>query len=495
MIVERTQLIDGLAKAKTARGRSSINVLQGALLDVNGPRAHIKATDMETFLQVSMVPEESVSWVKALVDIDRALLLLKAMKVKLLWIEQTAEGHVMVVDAANVEKGKIHELPRLDHPLEDYVSWPEPKGETKTAFSILPAELIRCHAAVKLAISKDESRPVLAAMAAIVNGNLTFAATDSYRLHLQDVDADPLMDGTMLIPRKAIDLVCKHAKGGTKRILFEQSGNHYIRVCFGDTGDEWFIRGTEGTFPDVSKLMPGTSHDDVVATVDREQLLAVVKQVSVVLENKLNPLVLRIHKGTVQVSDQNGKASDDVDASVTGAFQGEPWGVNSEFLQYTLRSITTERVVIRYKAALRPFLVLGETLDSPRVLMMPIRLAMVATPEQKKPTAKEVTKQAVDKAIANGAEVVTEKRAPAKDDPRPHFFNLADRYLAGLDGDRRKYGAAYVSFMIGDRKTAPKRADVPPRQAFNTRGKLRALAQQAGYEPVRGVADHEDTVR
>jgi hypothetical protein len=387
--------------------------------------------------------------------------------------------------------------------VTDWPKRPEFKGTVEAAFSILPEDLRRAYEAVYRAVSKDDSRPALASLHVAVNGDISFHGCDSYRLHMMEASGQALMDGDMLIPRKAADAVVKHTKGRTAPVLFERAGS-WIKVAFGKGDDEWVLRACESQYPKVEQLVPDVADLAVGATVERMNLLACTKQAEATLKAKTDPVVLAIDHGKVEFP----KAGIEIEADTIGPVEGTHFGVNGEFLRLALMSFTSERVTVRFQAPIRPFLILGQTTADPRCLLMPVKLQGAISREEPKATpapTKESEEQKAERhrkrEIKKADEEARDKREQAtsptraKDDPKPHFFNLADRYLAGLEGDRRKYGAAYVSFMIGDRKTAPKRADVPPRQAFNTRSKLRALAQQAGYEPVRGVPEHEDAVR
>ena len=105
MIVERQHLLSTLTQAKQARGRRhTVSVLQAVMIDVNGLDACIKATDMDVFAEFGLAPDESPSRFQALLDVDKCIELLKAMNhVQRVWIDQTAEGHMMVVNAAASE--------------------------------------------------------------------------------------------------------------------------------------------------------------------------------------------------------------------------------------------------------------------------------------------------------------------------------------------------------------------------------------------------------
>lgn len=497
MIIDRKELVSTLTRARQVRpGKSSINILRCAVLDVDGAVAAVEATDMETYARLTLQPTESVSRIKGLVQIDQALDLLKALTCQRVWIEQVKDGRIIITDAAAVETAAVHAFPESDSPLEDFPHrGQEFKGDIEAAFSIAPSELVAAYQAVGQAVSRDESRPVLAALCCKVNGDITFAATNSYVLHVRGVDGDPLMDGTMLIPRKAIDLAVKHAKGGAKRVLFEQSQSKRIRIAFGDSGDEWIVRGTEGTFPNVDQLMPHPDRLTSGATFSREQGISAVKQVASFLEGKHHPLCVTLKEKHVTFQTQDGKGVVTLDADVQGDFR-EPIGVNHEFLLAALKSqAPVAAVTLRFEGALRPMLLLGETTSSPRILLMPIRLqapvVVAKTDEPKRPTPPEAPAKPV--AVATHRHV--DAPAPrAKDKPESRFVVEVTKYaqiVGAIDRERATYAHAYAGWVREKRKTEPTvgkgktQHPIEKRVAAAIRVQVVKRAREVGFDPAR----------
>lgn len=228
--------------------------------------------------------------------------------------------------------------------------------------------------------SGDESRQVLTGVLwEIESGNLTLAATDSYRLAVKTLQ----VTGGVAEPRKVI--LPARVLGELGRALQAAPGavsasvkENLVVFSLGHTGDragaESVIgsRFIEGDFPNYRQLLPEGYSNRL--TVEREALLEVVKRVGLLAQNNM-PVKLRLGD-ELEVSAQTpdvGEGQEVIDAE----YRGEPLVIafNPHFLNDASSAIQSSRLVLEAGDGLKPALLRGEDDASFTYLLMPVRLS------------------------------------------------------------------------------------------------------------------------
>lgn len=155
------------------------------------------------------------------------------------------------------------------------------------------------------AASGDDARPILTGIYVVNHeGQLRIVATDSYRLHIVDLDMDVPQftdgddPGCFLVPSRAIkvivDEVARQRRKATKKIEgFEPTidivlGEREMHARVGDV--EVTSRLIEGEFPNYKGLVP-VSHPNVL-TFERADLVDGVKRVKVMARELNTPVRL-----------------------------------------------------------------------------------------------------------------------------------------------------------------------------------------------------------
>jgi DNA polymerase III subunit beta len=272
---ERTEFAEAVSWAtRTVGARVTLPALSGVLLEADEGRLTCRATDLEVAAEISLP-----------VQIDepgRVLLpgrLLSQLVAKFPDAPVELSGEP---DRVEISCGRATFHVR-GMPVEDFPSLPEPAEDA--AQGVVKADAFaRLVAQVARAASTDEARPVLTGVnLEATGGSLTAAATDSYRLAVRSLAWDEGVEGTALVPARALQEAAKAASeaGGSLTVALEEG---QVSFLFGDR--RLTTRLIEGSFPNYRALLPDAHETSVV--VDRAALVEALQRVAVVAMGQAN---------------------------------------------------------------------------------------------------------------------------------------------------------------------------------------------------------------
>ncbi len=344
---ERGEFADAASWAlRTVGARATLPALAGVRLEVSGDRLVLSSTDLEVASELSIpvqADRDGVALVpgRLLGDVVRTL-------------PNAAVSADADADRLNLECGRAKFSLRLIPEVGDFppVATPGPDS----ALAVLKAEeFARTVSQVARAASSDDARLQLTGVQLeATTGTLTAAATDSYRLAVRTVPWDQGTEQTVLVPRRSLAEAQRSAEqlGGEVRLHLEPG-----RVIF-EFGDRRLTSQLlEGKFPDYRQLLP-TGYERRL-TVDRAELLEVVKRVAVVGEANTrvvaNPVTLHLTSDTVRVTAGSGEVGQ-AEESLPGTLEGEPLQIafNPRYLGDGLDAAGSERVVLEFRDELKP---------------------------------------------------------------------------------------------------------------------------------------------
>jgi DNA polymerase-3 subunit beta len=347
-----------VARAVSTRG--AVQVLGGILLQGEGDRLTLAATDMEISIRSSVSGDidgdaSVVVPGRLLTDLVR---LLPDDTVTLTYDE--GDGVLAVTSGSHASRLNVYSaedfprLPPVDIPLQ----------------KIDAAALLATIEKVGRAASRDESRPVLTGvLVRFEDDKLVMAATDSYRLAVKETSlasSGPELDA--IIPARALQELTRLASG-TEEI---ELGVHENHIVF-SAGEVWLTsRRIDGQFPNYKQLLP-ESFEVEIAT-PREALLEVVRRAGLMAQRNA-PLRLRFAEGELTVSAQTqdvGEATESLPVEYAG--EELEIGFNPDFLRDGLEAVTADTVQLKLINRLRPGLIAAPD-ESFWYLIMPIRLA------------------------------------------------------------------------------------------------------------------------
>jgi DNA polymerase-3 subunit beta len=223
---------------------------------------------------------------------------------------------------------------------------------------------------VVFAASNDETRPVLTGiLLQTVDGKLSMAATDSYRLAEKEFGKNK-ETVKLLIPASAMQDLLRVLGDGEDQIKITHDDQ---QVLF-QVGDiELVTRLLDGKYPDYRKLIPKSFSAE--ATLKRADLINVTKVSSLFARESAGSVTIEVDKTAGKLSirsvaSQLGENTATADAKVTGSGSIT---LNSRYLLDALGALSGEDVVFGFNGKLEPTLLRDPTVDDYRHIIMPLK--------------------------------------------------------------------------------------------------------------------------
>lgn len=210
-----------------------------------------------------------------------------------------------------------------------------------------------------IAVSKQESRPILAGIhITLHDGLLTAVATDSHRLAqrkvaLKDVDND--IDFDVIIPGKSMNELSGMISDVDEDVLVQVTENQILFI-FGNT--HFYSRLLEGNYPETSQLIPDTA--DTTVELDAGSFLASIERASLLSHESRNDVVkltLKPSENLVRISSDSPDIGTVEEEVATTALDGNNLEIsfNPNYMKDALRSFGQTTVKISFTSPLRPF--------------------------------------------------------------------------------------------------------------------------------------------
>ena len=322
--------------------RSTIPILSNVLLKAADGRLQIAATDLDVTILSSCAanvttPGGVTIEAKRLFDVIRSL--------------PDEEVHVTMQENNQmlIESGTA-KFRLLGLPAEDYPTLPT--VDVKESYTIGLNELKTMVAKVKFAITHEETRFQLnGALLKIQATKMEMVATDGHRMALINF---PQGNGagkkkgtelTILVPRKALEEILRLEAGEDGTVRFGVSENH----LFFEAADRRLLaRMIDVNFPNYMEVI--SRDNDRHVMVDRERLLATIRRVSLVANERTRAVRFDFAPGKLTVSSANPDLGD-ARETVPIDYAGNPFfvGLNAAYLTDFLAAIDTPSVSLDLK--------------------------------------------------------------------------------------------------------------------------------------------------
>lgn len=361
-LVRELNLSQGVVEKKT-----TIPILSNVLLEADGDRLELTATDLELGIRCSCaarVKKSGAGTIPARRLLDYVRLLPDAdVQVKIAenhWANLTCGRSKTRI--AGMSRESFPELPQMPEPLAEI-----PIGVLggligKTVF----------------AISSEESRFTLnGALLVLRKGAVVMVATDGHRLAMiESLDELPGVGGAYraLLPRKAMMELQKLAADSDPAASVKFSGdeNH----LFFKLGDRLLLsRKLTGNFPDYERVLPKDQPNSVA--LNREEFRATIERVAQFSDERSRAIRVRVAPGEVKVHSSVSDTGES-EESIPAEYQGPAVeiGFNAQYLQDFLRAIANDQVMFHFKdphsaGEMRPG---GEKAENYRYVIMPMRI-------------------------------------------------------------------------------------------------------------------------
>lgn len=340
--------------------RQTLPILANILIEARDEGLRLAATDLEVGARVA-VPATVVRPGSVTLAARKLLELVRELPSQPIGLALRESGWVQLVCGSAAFR--LVGLPAEEYPafdLEGGDSWIGVDG----------ARLRGALTRTGYAMSQDESRPYLNGLYLVIRERQArLVATDGHRLALArlDVDGDAELSG--IVPRKAV-LEMGRALGAAEEVAIALRESQFALRTPGFVLTSKLI---EGQFPNYEQVLP-KGHPRSL-TVEREALMAALRRVSVVADDRTRPVRLTAAPGTLRLaaaSQELGEAEE----SLPAEFGGEELtiGFNARYLLDAIMPMEGGRVVVELKDALSPGVLRSASDDSTLCVIMPMRM-------------------------------------------------------------------------------------------------------------------------
>lgn len=288
-------------------------------------------------------------------------------------VEVTTNENEVTEIVANTSRFKLHGMRASEFP-----SLPDVTGgiSFKIAQSILKDMLFR----IAFAISREDNRYVLTgALMRIISGQMILLGTDGKRLSRAqtDIQIDPSISGNYVIPLKAVDEIYKnlYEEGQATIYLFSD------KIALETPHITIITKLLVGDYPDVSRVIPERS--EVVVTLHREELISLLRQVSLFTKDSNHSVRFTFSDGDLQLS-ANAMEIGEGKVSMPVNYRGPQIDIafNPGFFLDILRHSKEEAVTMGITDAFNPGVITDKEMSgglaakaSPLFVIMPMRLS------------------------------------------------------------------------------------------------------------------------
>ncbi|MEI6222465.1 MAG: DNA polymerase III subunit beta [bacterium] len=352
--------------SRTVGARTTLPVLKNILLQTEGGRLKMSATDLELGI---------ICWVGAKVEKEGTLTVpakllmeyvstLPNKKIDLEFKNNTLHLHCESYKATftTIDADEFPEIPTFE-------------GETKVA--IKADVLKKAIQKVVFATSKDESRPVLSGVYIESEDNLlTLVSADGYRLVEKKVPLQQAFEGkkfSIIVPHRALVEVARGTFEEDAEITLQISNN---QVLFSTKDSLIFSRLIEGKFPDYKKIIPQdtTNHSEII--IPRGEFLQAIKVNHLFAQDGSDAVHLEIDKTAQQLTisastNQIGQSASTVGCKVKG--KSESISFNANYLIDVLNVVSSEDVKMLISESANPGMIYDTQDDQYIYVVMPVK--------------------------------------------------------------------------------------------------------------------------
>jgi DNA polymerase-3 subunit beta len=358
----REKLLQALLRGEKVTGKNpSLAVLSCVILAAQGNEVVIKSTNLEVALEVVIPAKVEQEGVVAIQADVLAAFLSNVPQEKNVTIEMS--GNTLLVKSG-VQSGTVK-----TYPYDDFPGIPG-SGDEKIDLDI--EDFFNGLQSVWYSASVSSIKPELSSVYVYSTGdNLTFAATDSFRLAEKKIKTKGVpQDFQILVPLKNINDIIKSFEGVTGSVELSYNKNQLTLRT-----DSIYLtsRLVDGLFPDYKKIIPNEfATEAIVLKSDVVQALRMMR----IFSDKFNQVSLSIsnQKAICEFTSKNsdvGEGNYTIKGKVTG--DSVKLTFNHKYLLDCLSAISAESLVLKFNGAGKAVVVGGYHDDTFKYLVMPNR--------------------------------------------------------------------------------------------------------------------------
>src|SRR5437588_1755176 len=322
--------------------RSTIPILSNVLLKAADGKLSIAATDLDVTI-LSACPARITTPGGVTIEAKRLFDIVRSLPDEDVHIT-LQENNSLLVDSGTA-KFRLLGLPAEDYPTLPTVNATE-------SYDIPLEELKTMVAKVKFAITHEETRFQLnGALLKVQPTKMEMVATDGHRMALINFPQGngggkkKSQDLTILVPRKALEEILRLEAGEDGTVRFGVSENH----LFFEAADRRLLaRMIDVNFPNYMEVI--ARDNDRKVLVDRERLLATIRRISLVANERTRAVRFDFAPGKLTVSSTNPELGD-ARETVPIDYAGNPFfvGLNAAYVTDFLSVVDTDQVSLDLK--------------------------------------------------------------------------------------------------------------------------------------------------
>lgn len=320
--------------------RSTIPILSNVLLKASEGNLEIAATDLDVTI-ISSCPATVKAPGGVTIDAKRFFDIVRSLPDEEMHL--TLQENFSLLIESGTARFRLLGLPAEDYPTLPTVNVSE-------AHSIELADLKTMVEKVIFAITHEETRFQLnGALLKVHADKLEMVATDGHRMALvnfpQATEQGKDEGLTILVPRKALHELLRLEADEDGKVLFGTSENH---IFFEAARRRLMARMIDVNFPNYMEVI--ARDNDRKVEVDRERLLATIRRVSLVANERTRAVRFDFAPGKLTVSSTNPELGD-ARETVPIEYAGSPFyvGLNAAYVTDFLNALETDAVSLELK--------------------------------------------------------------------------------------------------------------------------------------------------
>lgn len=347
--------------SKALATKSTLPILTGIYLEIHNNILKCLATNLELIIETQLTNFQVIKAGKVVIPGRTFVDIIKHLPARPVELEYITEKNLFNI---NCDKSS-YQLNVLS--AEEFPDFSE--EEPDELFTIPGTELKEGIKQTIYATITDENRPFLSSILwEVADNKLRLVATDINRLALKDISVNENITKTALVPVRAMKEIASIFDNNLEEPLQIKINDKAIFIKNGAIS--FASRLVDTKFPKYQQVVPQEFGGSFVC--DRSSFIEALERtllVSSSVKINISDQGMRI---TSKEPDK-GIAYEEVSIDFTGVEM--EIGFNVKFLLEFLRSITSEKVIVKYIQEQKPVLMQGQTLNDYLYIVMPLKLA------------------------------------------------------------------------------------------------------------------------
>ncbi len=370
-IVSSLKLLRSLqALSGVLNSSNTLPILDDFLFELQESELKITASDLETTMTVSIVPEMVEGKGNLAIPARLLLDIMKTFPDIPITFDINNDSLAIELFAGEgkfrLSGHKSDEFPQL------------PVKEDVTELTLSSELLVNAFEKTIFATGNDELRPVMSGVLCDMSENyMTFVATDAHKLvRYRRLDAKTETPASFILPKKPITQL-KNLLSGREDNPVELSFNQ-TNAFFHFGNISMVCRLIEGKYPNYEAVIP--THNPNKLTIDRQSLLNSIKRVAIFANQSTHQVRFKITGQELQLSAEDLDYSNEAKERLTCNYEGDDMeiGFNSRFFIEMLNNLDQDEIKLEMSAPNRAGILfpVGNENESEDILMlvMPVML-------------------------------------------------------------------------------------------------------------------------